>query len=456
MLGRLLGLLSKSPKSNALESRESVRVDEFANKTDDVFGISRELPLNYVSRKSVDERFIDNLTREKHIVIFGSSKQGKTSLRKKCLDDTDYITVHCSNKWGIADVHSNILKRAGFEVTQSTKKTAEGKQKIEAKFTASVFGVGVGAGGGKEQATGNEMVTTPLELEPEDVNDVIAALKSIGFAKYIVLEDFHHLPIETQKDFSVSLKAFHEASEFCFIIVGVWLEENRLTVYNGDLSGRITAINADLWNEDELSEVIRAGEALLNVVFDDETKRALVSECEGSVSILQEACHKICKDEAIHRTCSGEAKVVGVGVDVQELITGVVNNQRGRYNSFLTQFADGFQHTALQMYRWLLYPIICADQKSLERGLKLSDIRKSLVVKHPQKNDLNTGNITQALQAAAALQVKKDIKPLILDYDQTNLRLNVVDRGFIIWLGHQDKNEVLEELDLPKLEPAAA
>ena len=63
------------------------------NTTDEVFGISRDLPLNYVDRTNVDMKLIENLTREKHIVIYGSSKQGKTSLRKHCLQESDYIVV---------------------------------------------------------------------------------------------------------------------------------------------------------------------------------------------------------------------------------------------------------------------------------------------------------------------------------------------------------------------------
>ena len=64
----------------------------------DVYGIGRDLPLNYVSRKAVDDYFVANLTRDKHVIIYGSSKQGKTSLRKHCLIADDYIVVHCSNK----------------------------------------------------------------------------------------------------------------------------------------------------------------------------------------------------------------------------------------------------------------------------------------------------------------------------------------------------------------------
>jgi hypothetical protein len=34
---------------------------------DEVFGISRDLPLNYVDRMNVDEKLIENLTRQKHL-----------------------------------------------------------------------------------------------------------------------------------------------------------------------------------------------------------------------------------------------------------------------------------------------------------------------------------------------------------------------------------------------------
>jgi hypothetical protein len=44
----------------------------------------------------------------------------------------------------------------------------------------------------------------------------------------------------------------------------------------------------------------------------------------------------------------------------------------------------------------------------------------------------------------ASLQVGKTaIKPIILDYDETNRRRNVVDRSFLIWIQHQDRDELL-------------
>ena len=112
---------------------------EVKHKASDVYGIGRDLPLNYVSRNTVDELLVNSLTRDKHLVIYGSSKQGKTSLRKHCLQEQDYIVIHCSNKWTLADVHTAILKRAGFEITQSSTRTATGKNKIVAALKASLF-----------------------------------------------------------------------------------------------------------------------------------------------------------------------------------------------------------------------------------------------------------------------------------------------------------------------------
>lgn len=422
-------------------------------KATDVFGITRDLPLNYVERESADGKLIENLTRDKHLVIFGSSKQGKTSLRKHCLDEKDYIVVHCSNKWNIDDINNAILKRAGFQLTQSTSKTTSGKSKIFAKITAGIFGASAEGGAETEQEKKLETIKAPLELDPEDVNDIITALESINFSKYIVLEDFHYLSTDAQKDFSVALKAFHEESPFCFMIVGVWLEENRLTVYNGDLTGRVSSIDADKWDETELRNVISGGEGLLNIKFSDDFINELLANSFGSVHIIQETCYQCCKKYNVSDT-QKEKKFIGNKEDADELVDSVVEQQTGRFNAFITHFADGFQATSLEMFKWLLYPILTADIESLRSGLKYSEIRAALSNIHPQKSELNPGNLTQALQSCAALQVKKELKPLIIDYDQTNRRLRVVDSGFLIWINKQDRNELLDLAGLPTIAPA--
>lgn len=413
------------------------------HRTDSVYGITREVPLNYVARDSVDNSFIESLSLDKHIVIYGSSKQGKTCLRKHCLLEEDYIMVQCNNRWTLENILGQILKQAGYKIILSERKTQTGRHKIIASISANLFGVGAGTGAETENQHTLDTETKGLELDPTDVNDIINALNQVGFKKYIVVEDFHYLPVEVQKDFSVALKAFHEASDFCFIVVGVWLEENRLIVYNGDLTGRVLAVDADEWKAVELSQVIDTGAELLNVEFDEKFKKDLVRESNDSVYIVQEVCRQACDNEKILKT-QKHSVVVGKESNVRELVKKVVDEQTGRYIDFITKFSGGFQETRLEMYKWLLLPVITAEAEKLEEGFTYADLRREIREKHPSKESLNLGNLTQALQSTASLQTDKDIKPIILDYDQTSRRLNVVDRGFLIWREYQDQSELLD------------
>lgn len=416
----------------------------------DVYGITRELPLNYVERTAVDGDLLEALSRDQHLVIYGSSKQGKTSVRKHSLRDDDYIVVTCSNKWNLGQLHSAILKQAGYTVTQSETKTTSGHFKISARISAAAkfFGNGMNADAGGEggTATSNSHVVTPLELDPYDVNDIISALAEIVFQQWIVLEDFHYLPEETQRDFAVALKAFHESSALTFIVIGVWLQENRLTQFNGDLSGRIKTINADTWTRSELSAAIREGERLLHIRFGDEFREALLTKAFDSIYIVQESCLMACQDAGV--TAAGSTLVEVRPKNPAAIISAVVNKQSAMFNEFIVNFATGFGRTDLEMYRWLLAVLTTAPPSELELGLQYREIRRLLATAHPRGEDLNAGNVTQALKSVASLQVHQGTKPLVLDYDQSLRRLNVVNRSFIVWLEQQTMEDMADLLDL--------
>lgn len=421
-------------------------------KLRDVYGVSRDMPLNYVERSDVDQVFIANLSRDKHVVIYGSSKQGKTTLRKHCLTDSDCIVVSCLNTMNLGDLNGTILKTAGYQVEQTQTKTIGGNLTygVEFRGEGKVPFLASGSASGKlEKETVNEDVVEykRLEIDLNDVNDIIIALTNINFEKFIVLEDFHYLPVQTQQDFSFSLKAFHENSKFCFIIVGVWREKNRLIYYNGDLTNRVASIDVDTWSKESLAEVLSAGETLLNVQFDAKTADALVDQSSETVSLLQEACFRICEREGISET-QAEHKSVGVGVDVPSLMKDIVNDQAGRYSAFINNFAEGFQQTDYDMYRWIMYVVLSVDAEELENGIRRNVFSKLIKDKHPVGARLNEGNITQALQSSASLQVTKNIRPIILDYDQTTRVMNVVDRSFLIWLALQDRRQLIAEIGI--------
>jgi hypothetical protein len=196
-----------------------------------------------------------------------------------------------------------------------------------------------------------------------------------------------------------------------------------------------------------LLEVVAKGEKLLNIVIEDDVKVAIVDGCFDSVYIVQEACYRIAVQAGIHHT-QQSTRSIGAGCDVDALVRDIVNEQSARYDAFLTNVASGFQETQLEMHKWLLLPVLMATAHQLESGLPWNSLRKVIDANRPQA-PVNPGNVTQSLRSIASLQVKAKITPIILDYDQTKKRLNVVDRGFLIWLNYQDRPPLRESLDLP-------
>lgn len=414
------------------------------HETQDVFGLSAGLPLNYVERGKVDSVLISALKQKKHIVIHGGSKQGKTSLRKKHVDDASAITVVCQNKWSLADLFTAILKKAGFRVEISTKRATEGRAKVAASLDLSakipwLTSAKATAAAEAERKGLVEKLSKPLELDPSDSNDVIDALRALKFDGYIVLEDFHYLPPETQNDFAFAMKAFFEISDIRFIVIGVWKEADRLASYNGDLRMRLTNINADAWSVDELKEVISCGERLLRVDIDSSLQDHLVNSCFESVAIVQEACARICVNAGVTST-QGALVHVGAGVSAPDLVKQIVLEGAGQFEDFVVNMSSGFTTTTLRMYYWIMACVLDAKIDALRRGIHLSDINTYVQARHPYVYQM--ASLTNALNAMRSLQGAKNVRPIILDYDTVNRRLEVMDRSFLIWKNVQTEDEI--------------
>lgn len=261
---------------------------------------------------------------------------------------------------------------------------------------------------GKDKTKSTTFV--PLELDLEDVNYVIRALKTLNFTKYLVLEDFHYLPDETQRLFADALKAYTELSQdLTFVVVGVWLEHDRLAMHNGDLAGRIVSVNVDEWSPDDLMRVITKREELLNVKFSQHFKNQLIEKSQESVYIVQEVCNRACLEAGIFET-QDEITHIPVESSAADLVKAVVDLSAARYSTFLQRYSDGFKETDMQMHRWILFPLLNASIAELQKGLLYSKLRSEITKKHPEGASLNLGNLTIALGKVASLQVFKKYK----------------------------------------------
>jgi hypothetical protein len=204
------------------------------------------VPSTYVSRPYVDDEFLSALGGDKLIVVFGSSKQGKSSLRKKHLDPKSYVTIQCTSSTTREKLYEMILKEAGARINVTETRARGTHHTIKVTLGAEgrfIVAKAKGDMGGERESTEeSQAVTRTLEIDPSDPNDVIRVLREADFERAVFIEDFHYLDNKTQEAIAADLKVFYEQADLHLIIVGVWLGRDRLTHLNGDLDGRTTYI----------------------------------------------------------------------------------------------------------------------------------------------------------------------------------------------------------------------
>ncbi|WIX89859.1 hypothetical protein [Amycolatopsis sp. DG1A-15b] len=331
-------------------------------QVNEVFGVSRDLPLNYVERDKVGNKLFLALAQNHHIVIHGSSKQGKTCLRK----------------W-------NIKNRA---------------------------------------------------------------LDSIKTKTLIVLEG---LPLPPQQGPALvlrSLKGYFDYSDRRFVIIGVWLDDNKLLRYNGDLGGRISTVNADKWSRPELEKVISSGEELIGITFDRDFKEHILDSCLDSVWVVQQACYQACIEQGVISDAN-EGTTVGSLEHAKKLMDGIVQDQASRAESFIDSFSAGPTTMLTNIYRWTIFTVLACDIARLEGGLSVAEIAE-FIGTFGAPVDPNLRDLIRELPEISEFQMHHlEISPIVLDYDFGARRLNVVDRSFLLWLSGQNRVDILRQAGMP-------
>jgi hypothetical protein len=254
-------------------------------KLKEVFGVSKQRVQSYLERDAVDGFFVKALGSDNQIIVYGSSKQGKTSLVDKHLPYESNVLVSCTPKFEPTDIYKSILHSEKIQLETTSEKSASSSSKLSVgtKFKALIpfFGSGEAAvggevGGGSSKKTNHTAIEINLAL-PQDVTNL---LRQVDFNKFIILENFHYLSLEAQKALAFDLRSFQELG-IRFVILGVWREKNRLTQFNGDLQDRIIEVPVEPWSTQEFRDVIGIGSEKLNIEIDADIQEKLIESASG-------------------------------------------------------------------------------------------------------------------------------------------------------------------------------
>ena len=444
-------LLAEVQESDLLEPVEIRSLKE-------VFGVSKDPVLSYYQRSSVDTSFTTALNEDKQIVVYGASKQGKTALVSRHLSPSQSIVVQLSPKAEVEDIYKTVLHEAGVQVTESaglirgTESSATGKLGFKAQIPAlGAIEAGIEAGGKKTLGRNESYKEIPLNLSLP--NDVAMLLRQVGNKKAIVLENFHYLNDDMQKQLAFDLRTFQELG-VRFVILGVWREKNRLSQFNGDLLDRVHEIPVEPWYKDDFENVAVRGQAALNIKFGANVLEACKEASFQSIGVFQELLKQTCVAAGISETQT----VLRVVDRIEYFDTAKSTKAQdygARHERALESIASGAKtgghkgEIPLFLPYYLIRVICEAGYDGLSNGMRRSVIQERIQAIHHRPDDVRASDMSNLLYNLAAAQASKGITPPIIDYDQSQKLLQVVDSTFYFFLKNSDLKSFVEQLYNP-------
>lgn len=423
-------------------------------ETIDVFGVSNNDIASYVERDDVDTRFIEGLKRNKHIVVFGASKQGKTALTNKHLEDDQFVRINCSPDTSPIDIYKSILRQLGVEFEEEKTSTFGSETGasigVRAKVKIPFFGDAQGEAKGTGKTTSSEQIKyKPIEYNlslPQDISEI---LKSIDFNRRIILENFHYLDEESQKSMAFHLRIFEDYN-ILFIVLGIWREKNRLAQFNGDLQDRLIEIPVEPWKKDHFKTVVKNGEDILKVSFVNIIDQVIENSFD-SIGVFQELCKECCLAAGVAKI-QDDKKLISLD-NLNSAIERKVEDYSGRHirsiESFIEQKTKKADEVPLYIAYYFVKYLFSLDSFSIENGLKRAEIHGGIQKIHHRPDDVRPSDMSYFLHNMTASQIKKDIIPPLFDYDRSTRKLKVIDSTLYFFLRNTNTEELFEEFDAP-------
>ncbi|HGE8501453.1 hypothetical protein ACYZFV_01615 [Serratia ureilytica] len=425
-----------------------------------VFGVSRDPVASYIERDAVDQALSDALGTTKQIVVYGSSKQGKTALLQRHLSEEHRITYHCGPTSSAEDIYRAFLRAHGVEIVTERVATSsrEATASVKSTFSAILpFLAKTDVEASAEGTLGHEkqVTTRPIEFNlsaAQDVGELIGRVN--GRDRFYVLENFHYLSVEVQGQLAFDLRTFEEMG-IRFIILGVWRENNRLIQFNGDLQDRMAEVPVEPWEEDDFERIAQTGEAALNISIDARIKEKIFHEAHGSVAVVQELLKKFCELSGI-RTVLPEVENLNNNDHLNAAISAKVAEYSSRHVRSLESIAAGSRSrrpsedaVALYLQYYLVQVLLNRTYAELKDGIERKTLQELIREIHSHPDNVRTSDVTGTLKRLPVLQTNQNIVPPLLDYDHGTRRLKIVDSTLYFFIDNCDAEDVMAEIPHP-------
>lgn len=377
--------------------------------------------VTFVRRANLERSVLSwKMSEAKHLLIFGPSKSGKTSLWKKYVPTGKVIKIPCNSLKSLQEVYSEVLHELNI-FYQSEKTQSHSKSSSITAELQSILGIGTAKLNGQLLLSDNFTDKQVRVLQPTiGCNLVMKFLKQSN--KIIVLEDFHYASHDLKSALSEDLKAFSD--EKCpWILVGVQHKTSELLSYNLDLQQRISELPVEGFTDEQLLEIIELGETALNISFSKEIRSRIVAESLCSASIVQNICQIICLIEEILQSQKNTLFIDNISL-VEKACKEIAYDSKSYYERAIKSISlGGRSDGSTEKYKWFLKMI--KEGNIPEQGLKNTQIHKYL--KEMGHNSIQQGSVTSGLSYLPTLLKQNNI-PALFDFDSDNKTFYLLDK----------------------------
>lgn len=273
-------------------------------KTNKIFTPTSPAIDNFVERPNVINRhLVDALnTPGKQIVLYGHSGCGKSTLLINKLNQVyeSYYITRCSEDLSYEQILLN-----GFDQLAPIYKTESQKKKFniapEISFNYDNISASFKLGGYSSEKNEYNNYIIPPQLTPQKLATFFGASNSCW-----ILEDFHKVKTDDKKKISQMMKIFMDMSfdysELKIIALGAVGTARQVVEYDIEMKNRIAEIFVPYMQDEEIELIIQKGESLLNIIFVQDVKDAIVKYSCGLPSICHQLCLNICFNKNIYQT----------------------------------------------------------------------------------------------------------------------------------------------------------
>jgi len=422
-----------------------------------VFGVSNKLVLSYIRRQGIDTKLKSAFDEGKHIIIYGASKQGKTSLLASNLANRKAVRVYCSPSASREVLYTCLLGELGAKVVEHRVSTYKFAVEVggEGKF-GGLAGKILGAEG-KVSGTGKgehavESLAKSMPIDLENVQDVHRAFQAAGGeGTYVVLENFHYLPERVQREIAFDLRLWNDLNT-TFVVIGIWKGNNYLQAKNPELADRVVEIPVEPWSVENFLEVVAEGSPHLNIEIPGEIASQLAGAANGSIGVFQELLKLYCKRCGVEEAIRGRnAHELSRG----DLVPAVLAEKAKEYEStyfqqlaLLARSEAGNKGNPLYLRYYLVHYMLDNDVDLLQRGVTKAAIATWTSACFHRPIDPNTivNQYTVLFDKLTKVQVDLEIPPLV---QYTGFLLKIVDPIFAFYLKNADLVQVRDNIPFP-------